>query len=374
MSTITGLRLVQGAQPSASMAGELIVTIQTRLAERAAAQAHLSPRNQPYASDADPNGCLRRQVLSITNWQERAPIPADRQGRLEAGVEAESKAIRLLKEVGLGVVKEQMPFELRHRRTGAPCLRGKIDAFIQWKAQEVPTEVKSLHPLIFDRLHTLDDLSNFWWTKRYLYQLHAYMIGYGLPECLLLITNLLGDWKLFSVSIDYEIAERIWAYAESILDAVDVQRAKGILPDFTKDVTQCAHCDFFGRSCQPPITEMGALILGDPELHAQLERWYALRDQAKEYGGLDKKVKESLRKALPEDRPRGLAGRFAIEITQKPVKAFDVKARTDRIVSIEPLLAEPLPAAPAGEGAPAPDLVEQLKASVKKAFEKKGGA
>jgi len=322
---------------------DLVEAIQTKLDERAAGMVSVSPKNQPYASDVDPASCLRRQVLSITHWQERAPIPADRQGRLEAGVEAEGKAIRLLKELGFTVVKEQMPFELKHRKANVPCLRGKIDAFIQWRRAEVPTEVKSLHPHVFASLGSIEDLDRWWWTRRYLYQLQAYMIGYGLPEALLVVTNLLGEWKLFPIALDYEIAERIWSYAETVLDRVAAFREAGALPDYSTNPTECARCDFFGRACQPPLLELGARWLEDPELHADLERWSELRPSHREYEALDKRVKGSIRKALPASPvARGIAGRFAITVSDHSVKA-EAKprpARVDRYVEIEPLNVE----------------------------------
>jgi hypothetical protein len=318
-----------------SRVSDLLSTVQTRLAERFESMVRLSPRNQPYASDADPDSCLRRQVLEITHWSDKNPIPADRQGRLEAGIEAENKAIRLLKEIQLEVVKEQMPFELKHRRTGAPCLRGRVDGFLRWEGEEIPLEVKSLHPHVFSRIDSIADLQRFWWTQRYTFQLQAYMIGYGQPLALLLLTNLLGEWKILVIALDYDVAERIWAFAEGTLDAVDAYRSSGgTLPPYAKDPTECARCPFLGRTCNPPIQELGATLLDDPELLADLERWHETREVAKEHEGIDKRVKGVIKAAGIE---RALAGDYAISVKERPVKAYEVAARVDRVVTIEHL-------------------------------------
>ena len=50
------------------------------------------PRNQPIASDVEPGSCLRRQVLEVTAWESKEPIPTHRQARFEAGIEAEAQA------------------------------------------------------------------------------------------------------------------------------------------------------------------------------------------------------------------------------------------------------------------------------------------
>lgn len=319
---------------------DLLAEILRRRTERLAGQSKAYARTIPIASDVDPDSCARRQVLEIVAWQDK-PVPeADRQARFEAGNRAEEDIIIDLKRDGFRVVQEQVPFELKHRKTGEPCLRGKIDGKIQWNGQMVPFEVKSANPLVFQRITTVADFEHFWWTRgRYGSQLQAYLIGHGHEWGFWILTDCLGNWKLLRLDLDYALAERIWAFAESILDGVRVYRFDGTLPGFTADPTQCAHCDFFGRTCNPDTIEQGARMLADPELEVQLARWSELREPAKEYGSIDKRVKETLRKALPGPDARGIVGRFAIQITERAVKGFEVKPRTDRIVEIAELMA-----------------------------------
>ena len=322
---------------------DLLVEILRRRTERLAGQAKAYARTIPIASDIDPASCARRQVLEIVAWQDKPMPEADRQARFEAGIRAEEDIIIDLKRDGFRVVQEQVPFELKHRRTGEPCLRGKIDGKLEWKGQGVPFEIKSANPLVFNRIATVADFEHFWWMRgKYPSQLQAYLVGHGHEWGFWILTDCLGNWKPLRAALDYAHAERIWAFAESILDGVRAYRADGTLPGYTADPTQCAHCDFFGRTCNPDTINQGAQMLADPELEAQLARWCELREGHREYDGLDKRVKSALKTALPtQPEARGIVGRFAVTITDRTVKA-EAKpraARTDRIVEIEELVA-----------------------------------
>ncbi len=319
---------------------DLLEAIQRRRAERFAQKTRAYARSVPIASDIDPESCLRRQVLEIVAWQDK-PLPdPERQARFEAGNRAEDAIVIDLKTDGFRVIAEQVPFELKHRQTGEVALRGKIDGKVEWRREQVPFEIKSAHPNTFSSIATAEDFSRFWWMRKYPSQLHAYLIGHGASWGFWILTDCLGNWKLLRTDLDYSLAERIWAFAESIVDAVRAYRDEKALPGPTADVAQCAHCEHYRRTCQPDIIEQGAAMLADPELEAEVARWQELRDAHREYDGLDRRVKAALKTALP-DRPLALAivGRFAVTIKDKPVRAETTPrpARVDRIVTIEEL-------------------------------------
>jgi hypothetical protein len=320
---------------------DLLTEIVRRRTERLAGQSKAYARTIPIASDVAPDSCARRQVLEIVKWEDKPLFEADRQARFEAGNRAEEDIIIDLKRDGFRVVQEQVPFELKHRRTGEPCLRGKIDGKLQWNGQTVPFEIKSAHPNIFSSIGSVEDWNRWWWTRKYPSQLHSYLLGHGHEWGFWILTDCLGNWKPLRADLDYALAERIWTFAESIMDGVRAYRADGSLPAYTSDATQCGHCDFFGRTCNPDTIEQGARMLGDPELEAQLARWCELREPYREYNGLDKRVKDALKKALPgKPEARAIVGRYAVTITDKPVKAEEKPraARVDRVVTIEELL------------------------------------
>jgi hypothetical protein len=289
--------------------------LRARRADRLQGLVRLFPRNQPIASDIDPDSCMRRQVLELVEWQKKEPIPADRQGRLQAGDDAEQRGLKELREMGYRVTKEQVPFELLDRRTKEPVLRGKIDAFIEITGTrlDVPVEAKSMEPHVYDAIDTVEDLSFFWWTKKYLSQMQAYLIGYERPWGLFWLTNLRGDWKPIVVRLDYAFAERVWSYAENIVAAVKDYRAGGPPPPFTRDPTECTRCPFFGRACQPPIHEEGATVIEDEYLEAALERRFGIEQPHREFTALDRRIRERLLLG-PEFQ---ICGPFVVHITDR---------------------------------------------------------
>jgi hypothetical protein len=328
------------AEPIPTPSVDLLAEIERRRNERLAGMSKGYARTVPIASDISPTSCLRRQVLEIVRWQDKPLFEASTQARFEAGNIWENQATIALKQDGFQVIAEQVPFELKKRGGGDVVLRGRIDGKIRWGGQEIPFEVKSMNPLVFERVNTVEDLERFWWCQKYVPQLQAYLVGHGHPWGFFYLTNMAGQWKALRVDLDYALAERIWTFAESITDGVRTYRADGTLPAYTSDLTQCSHCDFFGRTCQPDIVEQGARMLEDPELEAQLARWFELREPRSEYEGLDRRVKDALKKALPvRPEARGLVGRFVVAIKDKPVKAEEKPraARVDRVVTIEAL-------------------------------------
>lgn len=319
--------------PTAPDPEQFVGEVMRRRDERLQGLVRSYPRNQPIASDADPTSCLRRQVLEIVRWQDKAPIPADRQGRLLAGDDAEKRGLDELKAMGYRVVKEQVPFELQDRKTREPVLRGKIDGFLELAHHlEIPVEVKSLSPWVYDAINKPEDLFRFWWTAKHFYQMQSYLIGYSMPWGLIWITNLAGDWKPILIRLDYEVAEKLWSFAEAV--AAGVRRARAVpsdLPPFTTDPLQCTRCPFFGRSCNPPIQEQGASVLDDPDFELALIRRAELWPAHIEYERLDKRAKDRL-KLGPALQ---VCGEFVIEVSSAPRAGYVVKETTVRTVKIE---------------------------------------
>ena len=362
--------------------GDLLAEIARRRTARLTALSKAYARALPIASDIDPESCLRRQVLEIVAWQDK-PLPgAELQARFEVGNLVEREAIIALQKDGFEVVEQQTPFELVRRGTREPVLRGRTDGKIRWAAEKVPFEVKSMNPNIYGQINTLEDFDRYFWTRKYPNQLQAYLVGYEHPWGFLYLTDCLGHWKPIRMDLDYAMAERIWSFAESIDDGVKAYRKDGTLPGFSERPSDCTHCDFFGRTCNPSIIEPGARFLSDPELLADLERREALiAAGAKKLDSLDKSIKERLKLCLPvpplnpdetleayaarlKELPasNAIAGRFTVEIAPKFVRAEKAprQARVDRVVTIEALTPEAPPATKPI------DLMEALKASLAK--------
>jgi len=293
------------------------VELAERLADRFERKVERWPRNQPIASDIDPDSCLRRQVYEVVAWEKKTPIPADRQGRLEAGQDAERKAMRILDDLDIDVELRQKTFEHRHRKTGAVALRGKIDGVIRVGGGRVLLEVKSLLPYLYPRIRAAEDFDGLWWTKKYPAQLQAYMIGEGIDRGVFLLTDLLGKWNPIPLALDYGYAERVLAFAESAVDAIERHRETGEVPQQSDDVSECARCPFFGSVCNPDmiVGAEGAVWAEDEELRELLETRDKTHRAHSEYDRADKAMKRRL-----EGAPEALViGPFMITRKSYPI-------------------------------------------------------
>ncbi len=270
--------------------------IMSRRAEWYRGKERTWPRTQPVASDLDPDSCARRQVLNVVAWESRAPIPGERLPRLEVGDILEDKTVADLKAWGFEVIEGQVPFEIKDRR-GVPCVRGKIDAKIAHRRLKIPVEVKSCASYVFDSINTIEDLGLKWWTRRYPAQLMMYLLGYAAEWGLLILRDLAGRMKIIVVRLDMEVAEKILRYAEAAVLAIEANRSDvSVLPPYSKDAAECVRCDFYGRVCNPDLSEAGAVYVQDPELEADLLRREEIASTRKEYETIDKRVKEGLKK------------------------------------------------------------------------------
>jgi len=298
-------------------------------------------RNNPIASDIDPDSCLRRQVLEIVAWQDK-PLLDDPwlQGLFEAGNENENLVVQHLLNIGFKVIHQQVPFELKHRETGQLCLRGNIDGAIEWGGARPKFEVKLVSAWDLKKIYSIDDLLNDFWKKRYVAQMQAYLIGHAEETGLFILTNGRGEWKTLPVELDYEFAERIWSFAESIVEAVEINKGHDDreLPAHTEDQEQCEKCAFFGRTCNPEIKNKGAMSIQSGELEDLLAEREKVLEQGKQYDKLDKAVKKKLKEMNSQDRM--IIGAWTVEwkprnYRQKTVEPEVIPAHTVWVPKIE---------------------------------------
>jgi hypothetical protein len=281
-------------------------------------------RTQPVASDADPSSCVRRQVLEVVAWKEREPFDEHARERMDAGQRIERSAVRLLQDMGFEVLEAQSPLELRHRKTGAKVLGGKIDGVLLYETYRIVLEIKLMAPWMLDRVNTWQDLLSVgWWTPKYVYQGQAYMLGKDLERLVFLFTD--GKrWKFIGMTLDLEMAELVWGFAEHVVDKIaeyrrDEPLGKKSLPDFTKDVAQCGRCPFFRRACNPEITTEHAGFISDPALEEDMARWYELKPGKREYDSIDRRIKPRLR----EGQRLKLVGDFMVEVAKNGAVTID---------------------------------------------------
>ena len=316
------------------MVNQLAQEIQKRRDEYYAKKARVSRQVCPRASSI--TSCAREMVLSIKHWDKKTPPDTYLMQRFQEGNDQERKVIRDLMDIGFEVSQGQIPFEIKGRGYRV-IITGHIDGKLRWAGKDIPFEVKSLNPNIWNQIETADDLNKWDWTRKYLRQMQIYLYGNNEEEGLFIITDCLGHWKFLPVTFDCLQMEAILCRCEEVMDYVEGKNeTPGELPEFCDDQSICRKCWAFGSLCQPPINfGEGLQVIDNEDMEETLKRREKLKETSKEYIGLDKEVK-----AYFKEKSHCICGNF--EIIGKPgimiKKAQEAKEIPTWTVKVIPIL------------------------------------
>jgi len=258
-----------------------------------------------YASSAG-YPCARKLVYDRLNWQEKLlPEPSKlmifREGNLH-----EEAVVKLLQEAGFNIVETQRPFEWPELQ-----VRGRIDGRLKLDGQLIPLEIKSINSYGFDAINSVEDMrsSSKWWERGYYDQFQLYLFMTNEPEGIMLFKNKQsGGLKQLTIPIDYEYAEKI----AKKLELVNQHVAAKTYPDRTPDRTVCQYCDF-RHICLPDEESDQIEITDNVELLELLEEREQLREAAKDYEAVDKKLKEYWKRTEPGAYLVG--GKFQVKLS-----------------------------------------------------------
>jgi hypothetical protein len=267
----------------------------------------MTPHDYVYASGW--RVCDRRMVYEVTIPDQQPPFPPEVLAKFRRGDDRERDLLSDLARIGrdaepsFKVIGQQERFALKDHKSRVAVV-GKVDARLEVDGRRAPLEVKAWSPMLVDRIETFSDLFDSPWTRPGAYQLLSYLYGAGEPYGFLLLDRS-GLPRLLPVLLDANLdrVEEFLTRAEQTLDHV----AAGTLPDFLDDPAECRRCPWFGQTCNPPLSAVGAQLLTDPDLEAALERHAALKAAGEEFNALDKDLKARLRGV-----ESGIAGKFQI--------------------------------------------------------------
>jgi hypothetical protein len=256
------------------------------------------PHQSNWASSlADP--CVRRLVYYRTHWDAQPEPSPWLQGIFETGKKIERVVVNILNEIGQesrpewelvargGKVNDD--FCKQHQIGGVP------DVFLKvWPQAGLgdrpkilgPVEIKGLDGNLFRAIHTVQDLDQKRWLRRYFGQLTIYELqcNYETGWFLLINKSNLYEYKFLELPLDLEYAEDLVRKA----DTVNAHIAAGTLPDQFNDPGECNGCPFAALCC-PSCGTGGTLgAIEHEELEGCLLRLSELADVAKEIGGLEK--------------------------------------------------------------------------------------
>lgn len=262
-----------------------------------AAKIKAWPKANTYASNIP--ACTRQGVYEILAWDQKKLHDTHLQARFEEGNRQEDWVLAELTKLGthldFRIVETQVP--LSKDMTDRYRLSGKIDAKIQFDGRRVPVEVKSMHPMFYDKVNTVADLLSDAFLSRYYRQMQAYMLGHNEQDCLLVLTDCCGHWKFLVIELDLAYAEEhVLKKLEQINQYVDLNRGKTDgweLPErIPYDEDLCAKCAF-AHICLPDVLNKARVrFANDTELDHFLTEHAQLASAKKAYDELHERLKE----------------------------------------------------------------------------------
>lgn len=316
---------IQTAAANQTLAGLLAFDIMERRKQELRKKISIYPRTVSILSDI--GECDRQMTYHITNWKDRPLHDEDLQARFDAGKLQESELMRELEGLRYDVQAGQEVVEIKNR-AGETIARGKIDGKIMYQKVKIPFEIKSMNPMVFDNIDTIEDFHKKPYLRKYLRQIQMYLFGNNVEDGLLLCTDCLGHWKVFVVTLDYGEAEQILQRLERVHEAVKIQ----LLPariEYREEI--CGRCAF-AHICLPDILRKESEIITDEELIQRLERRETLADNKSEYERIDKSIKADIKKRVTK---QAIAGDFFIKIATSEIKERITPAGMMTRISIE---------------------------------------
>lgn len=299
---------VQIAAAKTTLAGALALEIQERRA------AGLRGKNVPYPRSvsilSDIGECDRQMVYSITNWQDKPPFKDDLLYRFEAGKDQELLLVRDLNGLGYEVIGAQETIEIKNRERETVG-RGKIDGKINYHGIKIPFEIKSMNPMVFDNIDTIEDFEKKPYLRKYIRQLTMYLYGNNVEEGLLICTDCLGHWKFFVVTLDFGLAEQIVQRLERVHAHIKAKTQPDRI-EFRDEI--CGKCPFY-QICLPDFIRTEVEVLNDEDFLMDLQIREDNKQPHADYEAADKKAKKFIKKY---GITKGIAGDFLITSKTTP--------------------------------------------------------
>lgn len=299
MNTDKGIQAAVANQTLAS-------TLAFEIVERRRKALH--GKNAPYPRSvsilSDIGECDRQMVYSITNWQDKPPFDDDLLWRFEAGKDQEVLLLRDLMGLGYEVIGGQEVIEIKNR-AGETIGRGKIDGKIDYHRIKIPFEVKSMNPMVFDNIDTIEDFQKKPYLRKYIRQITMYLYGNNVEEGLLLCTDCLGHWKIFVVTLDYGLAEQILQRLERVHEHIKTKTQPDRI-EFRDEI--CGKCAFY-QICLPDMIRTEMQVLNDEDFLMNLSVRESTKEARAAYESSDKKAKDFIKKY---GITKGIAGDFVI--------------------------------------------------------------
>ena len=311
--------------------------------------------------------CDRYLVWRWTKWQAQRKHDWILQAIFDEGRLHQPSVYSRLEQLGFDVIRESdRPTQYK---IGGAVISGRLDGKIRGFRTERfnpprVLEIKTTQGYQFDRLNSIDDLlaAEQHYIREYADQGYLYAFLENLPQGVIVLKNkATGVLKVIPFELDFGRAEELLQRVERLQPMVDKAADP---PPIPYDSAICGRCPFLHLCYPPKEFGAGAGLIEDAALIEELvvrERLKPARDQ---YEDLDKGIKARLKRLGMKAGAQAMAGAFLIQASERTVKEYTVKARTDTVFEISRLEETPTttspPAAAAAAPTPATPLEEKL--------------
>lgn len=278
------------------------------------------PNRNPIASDL--SDCRRYMVLRQVAWELRPAPGLEGLQVIEQGRHAEPIMIRQMQDEGWEIVQQQASFELTVEREGRRVMicRGKIDGriVVPGTRELLPFDTKDTSDYTLESYDTEHDLYKNEWSRKWLRQAIAYLLGFNLERFLFVLGHR-GTRKLVFVHLweHAELAEKIMSDCEWTVQTFEkmqangtatVEKADGELGPYHPDYSLCRTCWLRNLACFPPEPARSKIASVQPTLEPIVERYLELKPLASEYEKVRKDIKQKT-----EGAPVTVAGHYIVD-------------------------------------------------------------
>ncbi len=252
--------------------------------------ARVHPQHVPRASSI--SDCDREMLLSITHWQLKpAPDPHLLQ-RFRRGSEIERIVVRELSELGMEVSESQLTCVIKDR-DGTVLSTAHIDGKLRWHELSPVFECKSLNPMIWAQINSVEDFQQYQWTRKYPRQLMLYMYATNEPFGVFLLDDCLGHWKVIPMRLEDCLGE-VERILQRLRRVVDAKAGNKEIPPIDNPIV-CKECWAYKAGvCAPPMdfSGSGIHVIEDSDLLMLLDTHESTREIGERFKDAEGQIKE----------------------------------------------------------------------------------